>query len=238
MIRINGRVFSRNSVTIVDGQQTGYNRCNEIDKTQKFDQIKAEDCSNIDKITIKSTFCDVNVSVSNSSKVEAHFYGKAIIDREVNFVFRAVNSELIITLETTGTCFNGNLKLDVTVPKKTFKVISAKSSSADITLNEGVSTDYLKVKTQSGDLETNATVNNVSVSTMSGDVELCIDATQDINVGVSTMSGDVSAEFNNIGHINLSTSSMSGDVRNRHKESRGYNADVDISTMSGDIRIR
>ena len=52
------------------------------------------------------------------------------------------------------------------------------------------------------------------------------------------MSGYVSAEFNNIGHINLSTSSMSGDVRNRHKESRGYNADVDISTMSGDIRIR
>lgn len=130
------------------------------------------------------------------------------------------------------------MKLDVSVPKKTFKVISAKSSSADITLNEGVSTDYLKVKTQSGDLETNATVNNISVCTMSGDVELCIDATQDINVEVSTMSGDVSAEFNNIGNINLSTSSMSGDVRNRHKESRGYNADVDISTMSGDIRIR
>ena len=149
-----------------------------------------------------------------------------------------INRELIITLEFTGNCFNGNLKLDVTVPQKTFKVISAKSSSADITLNEGVSTDYLKVKTQSGDLETNATVNNISVSTMSGDVELCIDATQDINVEVSTMSGDVSAEFNNIGHINLSTSSMSGDVRNRHKESRGYNADVDISTMSGDIRIR
>lgn len=149
-----------------------------------------------------------------------------------------INRELIITLEFTGNCFNGNLKLDVTVPQKTFKVISTKSSSADITLNEGVSTDYLKVKTQSGDLETNATVNNVSVSTMSGDVELCIDATQDINVEVSTMSGDVSVEFNNIGHLNLSTSSMSGDVRNRHKESRGYNADVSVSTMSGDIRIR
>ena len=172
------------------------------------------------------------------SKVETHFYGEADIDGDVNFDVRVVNRELRITLEFTGNCFNGNLKLDVTVPQKTFKVISAKSSSADITLNEGVSTDYLKVKTQSGDLETNATVNNISVSTMSGDAELCIDATQDINVEVSTMSGDVSAEFNNIGHINLSTSSMSGDVRNRHKESRGYNADVDISTMSGDIRIR
>ena len=235
MISINGRVFSGINVTIVNGRAISGGGTG---KTQKFDERKAEDCNNIEKIAIDSTFVDVNVSVSNSSKVEAHFYGEADFDGDVNFDVRVINRELIITLEFTGNCFNGNLKLDVTVPQKTFKVISTKSSSADITLNEGVSTDYLKIKTQSGDLETNATANNVSVSTMSGDVELCIDATQDINVEVSTMSGDVSVEFNNIGHLNLSTSSMSGDVRNRHKESRGYNADVDISTMSGDIRIR
>ena len=184
---------------------------------QKFDERKVEDCSNIEKIAINSTFADVNVSVSNSSKVEAHFYGVANLDGDVNFDVRVVNRELRITLEFTGNCFNGNLKLDVTVPQKIFKVVSAKTSSADVTFNEGVSTDYLKVKTQSGDLETNATFNTVSVS---------------------TMSGDVSAEFNNIGYINLSTTSMSGDVRNRHKGNKGYTADVDISTMSGDIRIR
>lgn len=235
MISINGRIFSKGNVTIVNGRGISGGK---IGKTQKFDERKVEDCSNVEKIAIDSKFCDVNVSVSNSSKVEAHFYGKANIDGDVKFDVQVVNCELRITLKSTGNCFNGNLKLDVSVPKKTFKVISSKSSSADITLNEGVSTDYLKVKTQSGDLETNATVNNISVCTMSGDVELCIDAIQDINVEVSTMSGDVSAEFNNIGHINLSTSSMSGNVRNRHKESRGYNADVDISTMSGDIRIK
>lgn len=235
MISINGRVFSGSNVTIINGRVINGGG---IGKTQKFDERKSEDCSNVEKIAIDSTFGDVNVSVSNSSKIEAHFYGEADIDGNVNFDVRVVNHELKITLKSTGNCFNENLKLDVTIPKKTFKVISAKSSSADITLNEGVSTDYLKVKTESGDLETNATFNNVSVTTMSGDVELCIAATQDINVEVSTMSGDVSAEFNNIGYINLSTSSMSGDVRNRHKESNGYNADVDISTMSGDIRIR
>lgn len=235
MISINGRVFSENNVTIVNGRVISGGGTG---KTQKFDERKVEDCSNIDKIAIDSTVGDVNVSVSNSSKLEAHFYGEADVDGDVDFDVQVVNRELKITLQFTGNCFNGNLKLDITIPKKTFKVISARSSSADITLNEGVSTDYLKVKTQSGDLETNATVNNVSISTMSGDVELCIDATQDISVDVSTMSGDVSAEFNNIGHINLSTRSMSGDVRNRHKGNKGYVADVDISTMSGDIRIR
>lgn len=235
MFSINGKSFTGNCVTIINGRVISGG---ETGKLQKFDEIKTEDCSNIDKIAIESTIGDVNISASNSSKVEAHLHGNAIVDEDVNFDVRVVNRELRITLQYTGSCFSENLKLDITVPQKTFKAISAKSSSADITLNEGVSADCLKLKSQSGDLEVNATVNNVSASTMSGDVELCIDAKQDINVNISTMSGDVSAEFNNIAHINLSTSSMSGNVKNHHYGVKGYTADVDISTMSGDIRIR
>ena len=236
MISINGKRFLGGSVTIVNGRiiKGGENK-----KKKKFDEKKVEDCRNIDKIAINSTFADVNVSVSNSSKVEAHFYGEANLDGDVNFDVRVVNSELRITLKFTGNCFNGNLKLNIAIPQKIFKVISVKSSSADVILNEGVSTDYLQVNTQSGDLETYATFNTVSASTMSGDIELYIEAIKDINVNISSMSGDVTAEFNNIGYINLYTNSMSGSVRNRHKEVKdGYNADVDISTMSGDIRIR
>lgn len=236
MISINGKRFLGGSVTIVNGRII---KGGENGKYQKFDEKKVENCRNIDKIAINSTFADVNVSVSNSSKVEAHFYGEANLDGDVNFDVRVVNSELRITLKFTGNCFNGNLKLNIAIPQKIFKVISVKSSSADVILNEGVSTDYLQVNTQSGDLETYATFNTVSASTMSGDIELYIEAIKDINVNISSMSGDVTAEFNNIGYINLYTNSMSGSVRNRHKEVKdGYNADVDISTMSGDIRIR
>lgn len=235
MIKIFGNVFSGNGVTIVNGRviSGGGNA-----KTQKFDERKSEDCSNIDAIAVDSAAVDVEVSASNSSKIEAHFYGNAEIEGDVNFDVRVVNRELRITVQFTGNCFNADLKLDITVPQKTFKVISAKSMSADITLNKGVLTDYFKAKNQSGDLEAYATVKNVSLSTMSGDVELCIDATDDISVEVSTMSGDVSAEFNNVAHINLSASSISGDVKNRHKGDKGYTADVNISTMSGDIKIR
>lgn len=236
MISINGRVFPGNNLKIVNGRiiSSGGGTV----RFQKFDERKVADCSNIDTIAIESSVVNINVSASNSSKVEAHLYGEANIDGDITLDVHIINRELRIAVLFTGNCFGGNLRLDVTIPRKTFKVISANSSSAGITLNAGVLTNYLKVKTKSGDLETNATVNAVFVSTRSGDVELCIDATQDINVYVSTMSGDVSAEFNNIGHINLSTSSMSGNVRNRHKGIRGYNADVEISTRSGDIRIR
>lgn len=235
MISINGRVFSGSNITIVNGRVINGGG---IGKSQKFDERKAEDANNVEKITIDSTVADVNVSVSNSSKVEAHFYGQADVDGDVKFDVCVINRELKITLKFTGNCYNGSLNLDVTVPQKTFKAITAKSSSADITLSEGVSMDYFKVKTQSGDLESNATFANASITTTSGDVELYIDAKENISVEISTMSGDVSAEFNNVGYIDLSTSSMSGDVRNRHKGGTGYTANVDISTMSGDIRIR
>lgn len=108
------------------------------------------------------------------------------IDGDINFDVQVIDHELRIALKSTGNCFDSNLKLDVSVPKKLFKVISAKSSSANIILNEGVYTDFLKLKTQSGNLEANATANNISAS---------------------AMSGSVSAKFNNIGHINLSASS-------------------------------
>ena len=126
MISINGRVFSGSNVTIVNGRVISGGGTG---KAQKFDERKAEDCNNIEKIAIDSTFVDVNVSVSNLSKVETHFYGEADIDGDVNFDVRVVNRELRITLEFTGNCFNGNLKLDVTVPQKTYQYFSYLRSS-------------------------------------------------------------------------------------------------------------
>lgn len=236
MVNFNGQIFLGDNVTtivngrVISGGGTG--------KTKKFDERKSADVNTVERIVIDSTVANVDVSVSNSSKVEAHFYGQANVDGDIKFDVCVVNRELRITLKFTGNCYNGRLSLDVTVPQKTFKAIIAKSSSADITLSEGVSTDYVKVKTKSGDLNSNATFANASIATMSGDVELYIDAKENISVEISTMSGDVSAEFNNVGYIDLSTSSMSGDVRNRHKGATGYTANVEISTMSGDIRIR
>ena len=235
MISINGKVFSGSNVTIVNGRVINGDG---IGKTQKFNKRKSEDCKNFDKIAIDSTFGSVHIFVSNSSKVEAHLYGEANIDGDINFDAHVINRELRITLKSTGNFFGGNLNLDVSVPKKMFKAISAKSLSASFTLDEGVETNSLKVKTQSGYLESNAIAYNISVSTMSGYVELYINATHDINVDVSTMSGYVSAEFHNIRQLNLSTSSVSGNTRNCYKESSGFIADVDISTISGNIRIR
>ena len=146
-------------------------------KPQKFDERKVEDCSNVDKITIDSPFVDVNVSVSNSSNAEAHFYGKVNIDGDINFDVKLVNDELKITLRFTGTYFVGKAKLDVSVPQKTFKVITAESYSANITLDDddnNISTDFLNIKTVFGNLEINAVVvaDSISIFTENGNVEV------------------------------------------------------------------
>lgn len=234
MIRITGGNFFGNNIIgglVINGGGTG--------KQKRFDNRKSEDARNIEKITINSAVADINVTVSNSSKVESHFYGNAQTDGEIIFDVCMVNYELKITLKFIGNFYNGDLKLDVTVPRKIFKVITAITSSADVTLGEGVSADYIKVKTKSGDLEACAAVNNISVSTVSGDVELDINATKDISIEISTVSGDVSTKFNNVKHIELSASSRSGDIRNYcHKGRTGHTANVDISTLSGDISIK
>ena len=78
---------------------------------------------------------------------------------------------------------------------------------------------------------------NAFITTTSGDVELSINATEDIEVEISTVNGDVLTKLNNIGQVNLSTSSVNGDIENRHKKETGYTADVDISTVNGDIKV-
>ena len=88
MININGRIFSGSTVTIINGRMV---KGGGTGKIQKFDEKKSEDANNVEKILIDSTFVDVNISVSNSSSVEAYFYGQAEVDGDVNFDVRMVN---------------------------------------------------------------------------------------------------------------------------------------------------
>lgn len=190
MININGRVFAGNSATNINGRGIVISG-DEIAKFQQFDERKSEDAKGIEKITIDSRMVnDVNISASSSSQIEVHFYGEAIVDRDIDFDVCRINDELRITVKLTGHyCYDNDLKLDITVPQKTFKAIIVESFSADITLEEGVATDYLQMKTQSGDVETNATFTEASISTLSGDVEFYIDAKENISIEVSSMSG-------------------------------------------------
>lgn len=227
--------FSRNNVTIINGHVAGDDTKTEL---RDFDEKKSENADKIEKIAIDSAFAGVKVSASDTTEITAHFYGQAVVDGELNFDFLTVGCELRISIIFKGSYCNGNLNLDIAVPDKTFKAISAKSMSANVVFGENVSSERLNVETQSGNFETRATFEKVFASTMSGNIDLYIKAKTDIKAELSTMSGNVSAELSNLKNINLSTKTMSGNVNNYYKTENGYAADLNISTMSGNIRVR
>lgn len=235
MISINGRNFLGKNKIIIKGRIINEGGlCN----SQAFDATKIKDANNLDKVIIDSTFADVNVLVSDSSNAEVHFYGHAELDGNITFDVQVVNRELRVILKYIGNYFNGELQLDITLPQKTFEVISVTSSSSAIVLNNGVSANHLIVKNMAGDLKTSATFTNASINTVNGDIRLDTNATTNINLDISTMSGNVSVNLNNIGHINLSTNPIGKMVQNTHKDISGYTADVSISSMSGNIKIK
>lgn len=229
------KFFSGKNVTIINGQVVGEGAKGEL---RDFDEKKSENADKIEKIAIDSAFAGVKVSASDTTEITAHFYGQAVVDGELNFDFLTVGCELRISIIFKGSYCNGNLNLDIAVPDKIFKAISAKSMSADVVLGENVSSERIDVETQSGNFETRATFVKAFASTMSGNIDIYIKAKTDIKAELSTMSGNVSAELSNLKNINLSTKTMSGNVNNYYKTENGYAADVDISTMSGNIRVR
>ncbi len=230
-------IFNRNSnnVIIVNGQIIGKGGTG---KFQKYDERKSHDATNIQRIVVDSSFVDVDVLASETNKIDVHFYGKADVDGELNFEVQVSNDELKVMIKSCGSCYNAELKLDIILPMKMFKNISVHTMSADITLSDKISCDKLRLKSTSGDLETSATFRNANLSTMSGDIEITAHANEDIVIDASAVSGDICLMLGNISNMVISTRSISGNVRNTYKYSNGFFAEIDLSTTSGDIRIR
>ena len=237
MIVINGKVFTGNNISIINGRVVG--DTGRSGKTQQYDETRREDSTNIDRISINTETIDVSLTPSDASEIVARMHGAAEHDGSVNFDFRTVNRELMITLDFSGSFFDGKLNLDISVPRKTFKVISMTTKTGDLTLAEGVSAESLKVKTQTGDVESEASLNDISIDTQTGDVDLCINATTDIHFDVNTQTGDVSTTFKNISLLYITTKSTLGDVKNCHAPTPyGHSATGRIRSQTGDIRVR
>ncbi len=235
MISINEKNFSRSKEKILKDLSMENHK---IGNSRKLEEIRNENGSIIEQIKIEATCGDIKISVSNSSEVVVHLYGEVENDEDVNFDVRVINQELRIILKIKENYVSRNLKLDITIPKKKFKLISASSISANFILEKDVLVESLKVTNQLGNFVTKATFNEVYVSSVKGSVEIFISAVHNITIVVSTMDGDVSIELNNIAHMDLLAKSMNGYAKNFHKCDNGYNADLYISTIRGDIKIK
>lgn len=204
-----------------------------IDETQTISQ------TSVKKVVIDSAIADVNLTFSRSTRFEVHLSGRLDKDEDVDLeVEVADDCELRIKLKFTGCCYYSNLRLDVAIPHKTIKLIDVSTLTADVTLEEEMITEVLRVKTKHGNVDAMAKLLEADITTMSGNVELLINAFKDASIKVATITGDVSMNFQNIATVQLTEETQKRNVKNRHQKGVGHNALVDISTMCGDIRIR
>ena len=117
--------------------------------------------------------------------------------------------------------------------------LKVQTTTGNIGITDGDVSEELEVKTTSGKLKANLTCANSLVNTTNGNVEMHFNADRDIKVKVSTSTGKVITSFANIKRMNLSTKSKCGKIKNWHINSFwGYRANVDISTVTGNIEIK
>lgn len=140
---------------------------------QVFNEIKTVDGSEVDKIFVTSTYADVNIYPSNTSEVEVYLYGKANSDKELHFDVDVIEQyrKLIVAVQSTGSYFNGNLKLNILIPQKMFESIYVFGPHANVNIDQNIIVNDLEVTTFSGNIKSYADANQTTFITDSGEVE-------------------------------------------------------------------
>lgn len=252
------QVFNSNGVTIINGKVI---EGKDLGKRVKIEEKRKQDAEYIDSILINSGAIDIDMVKSNTLMIEAHLCGQLNIDNDetkTKFEFEVKGRQLVISVDVNGKCYFNNLKLTVAIPSKMLNKICIYAVSAGIKLCGDISIKLLKVETASGDIDIleDVTLNDFEVITTSGnikskcdftktklevtsgDVNLNIDAKNDITLDISTTSGDVNLKLNNIKSLKLSSQTRCGDVKNRYIGFGKYIANGVITTVTGDIKIK
>lgn len=123
--------------------------------SKKYNYKKTENANNINRIIVES-FVDINITTSNSNQIVAQLEGKAQIDGNLKFNVQKHNDEINISISLNGSCYNSELKLNISIPNMNFKEIFIKTKSANVKIGHGVTATVIKAKTKIGEIESQA----------------------------------------------------------------------------------
>lgn len=209
-------------------------------RTQKYDEhkiVKLDDKT--DKIIVNSTFVDVNISATDTSDMEVHFYGEAEVDEQVNLDMQLWKREIIITVRFTSNCYNGKCQLNINIPHKKYKLLNVQTLSANVNVDSNVTVENIEIRTQAGNVKTNANFTNAFFRTKNGKVNMAVKAENDVDIAISTISGDIDVHLDHIKELKIKESNMVEICKNTHRDDpEGYTAHMRFSTIAGDIVIK
>ena len=237
MIIINGKVYGKN-VTIINGRIVNDEKAdckNNIDETKIVN-------GNVKDIFVQSGIANINIIPTEKDSIAAHLYGNCESSKslpKLNIRESIQKSVMIDIVFERSTMFTGFITLDIELPIKSYDNITVSSNTADISIDKDIKCNSLQIKTMSGDAKVYTSCADITINIMSGDIDLDLDAKEVTSIKLKTMSGDIDLKLNNVTKVNLSTTTMSGDIKNKFDGIKdGFIVTTDISTMSGDIKIR
>lgn len=209
-------------------------------KTKLIKEKRVEKNQEIKNVVIESTFSDVVICpLKATNDIQVVLYGRTRKNDQIQLETEIVSEGvLFIKVKNQNEEVNG-VKLYVELPRKRdFDNISVKTDFADITLKEGISAEKISLSSNSGDVETKADARKTKIKSSSGNVKYYTNPMSDIEVAITSAFGDIVTNFKNISTLQLETNT-DGMVSNYFKEyTSGYKADVKITSIIGDIKIK
>ena len=208
---------------------------NEEVKKKGFNEQRVYEGGKVDNIVINLPYSKVNVHQSFSSKTKIKLVGGISLSGEINFRIYLKDRTLLVLLHTDGEVVSSNLRLQIFLPIKNYKLLSILGTS-NICIEDKVFTKMLRVKTEDGKVETNAVFEKATLKSVSGDIDVSTTAESDIEVNASTTSGNIS-KLNNVREANINKHTISGFTKSVLRKTRGYTALIEASSTSGNIFV-
>lgn len=209
-------------------------------KTKLVKEKRVEKNPEIKNVVIESTYTDVELCpLKATNDIQLVLYGKARKNDNIEIETSIVSDEVLFIKVKHQNEEVNRVKLYVELPqKRDFDNISVKTDFADITLKEGISAEKISLCSNSGDVETKADARKTKIKSHSGNVKFYTNPVSDIEVSITSAFGDIVTNFKNISILQVETKT-DGMVSNYFKEyPSGYKADVKITSIVGDIKIK
>ena len=117
---------------------------------KRIDEKKSISANNISRISVTSDYADVQLNVTNSNNINAHFFGNVTTTGTSKFDVSAFGNEVKITAKLTGHSMDSNLHLNLDIPAKVFETIEVKSKYGNIAFSKDLRVKKLFLKSTKG----------------------------------------------------------------------------------------
>ena len=204
------------------------------------------------QVTIKTRSGRVSIKTTSSKDISISATGSLDKTRAPRLLeIESVNAELAINEPQNGV---DNLEVRIEIPNSFTQDISVLSLTGDVTV-ENLSANIINVTTTSGEIIMNAIkADAVNLASISGDTEvreasittlngksvsgeIKIDSRSTAMAKLKSISGDIRLKLPVNDSYKFTLKTTSGDIKNIHVDRQESVANIQISTVSGDIDI-